>query len=121
MFKRSPEFTDIIYNFNDNTPNKETRMISDIKSTYNEMNANVNGSVTPYRLMMTMIENIPQFQDLKTQQDAYECFSCLYNTILRTSAKDQLAQLFEFETSIQTSPITDIEGGMSEFITEKDF
>lgn len=121
MFKRVPEFTDIIYNFNDNTPNKETRMVSDIKSTYNEMNANVNGSVQPVRLMMTMLENIPQFQDLKTQQDAQECFSCVYNTIARSSARDQLSKLFEYEIAIQTSPLTEIEGAMSEFITEKEF
>jgi len=41
------------------------------------MNANINQSVQPIRLMLSMIENIPQFQDVKIQQDAEECFSCL--------------------------------------------
>mmetsp|Transcript_53511 Transcript_53511/g.44924 ORF Transcript_53511/g.44924 Transcript_53511/m.44924 type:complete len:185 (+) Transcript_53511:118-672(+) len=95
MLKRVPELTDVIYNFNDNSPNKENRLISDIKNTFSDMNANTNGSVQPIRLMMTMLENIPQFQDLKTQQDAEECFSCMYNAFMRTSSRDQISQLFE--------------------------
>jgi len=42
-----------------------------------------------------MLENIPQFQDLKTQQDAEECFICLWNAFLRTPLKDKISQLFE--------------------------
>lgn len=81
----------------------------------------MNGAVQPIRLMMTMLENIPQFQDLKTQQDAEECFICLYNAFLRTSLKDKLSQLFEYEIAITNSPITDVEGAMSEFQSETQF
>lgn len=77
MFKRVPEFADLLYTFNDINPTKAVNLVNNMKSTFTDMNAQMNFSVQPVQFIMSMLQNIPQFQDVKTQQDAEECLSSM--------------------------------------------
>jgi len=83
------------------------------------MNANQNFSVSPVALVRSMIQNIPQFKDVRTQQDAEECISGFYNIFQETNIKYGLRELFEFEMGIQITPLDMVDGAVSEVISEK--
>jgi len=95
--------------------------VNSLKNTFIEMNASQNFSVRPVAVMLSMIQNIPQFQDVRTQQDAEECLSGFYNIFLDTQLKEGVRSLFEFELGVQVTPLEDLDGGISETLQERQF
>jgi len=71
--------------------------------------------------MMSMLQNIPQFKDLNTQQDAEECFSSLYNVFVDTNLRDKVPQLFNFQTEVCLKPLNNVEGAIEEKLHENHF
>jgi len=68
---------------------------------------------------MSMLENIPHFRDVKTQQDAYELLSTLINKFSFTQMKDKMIELFQFENEIKIIPeLENIEGSMEQYNIE---
>lgn len=68
-----------------------------------------------------MLQNIPQFKSVNEQQDAEECISAFINIFQRTQLSLGVKDLFEYETSVNLTPLEDFDGGMSETVSETQF